>query len=113
MLTEFYFNDQGKSDYHEYDVYDWLRYFSGEIKTITRAQWVLYAAYPVTDLLTIGGSTITSLSDGSLVFVPTAAYNLMDNLDIDLFGNIYIGSDGKAYASNLGNGAIIRMRLYF
>ena len=113
VLTEFYFNGQGKSDYHEYDVFDWLRYFSGETKTITRAQWVLYAAYPATDLLTIGASTITSLSDGSLVFVPTAAYNLMDNLDIDLFGNIYIGSDGKAYASNLGNGAIIRMRLYF
>ena len=54
-----------------------------------------------------------SLSDWSLVFVPTASYNMMDNLDIDVFGNIYIGSEGKAYSSNLGNGVIVRMRLYF
>lgn len=113
VLTEFYLNGQGKSDYHEYDLYDWLHFFTGDIKTITRAQWFLYAAYPATDLLTIGASTITSLSDWSLVFVPTAAYNLMDNLDLTVFGNIYIGSEGKAYSSNLGNGAIIRMRLYF
>jgi hypothetical protein len=113
VLNEVYVNGQGKADYREYDIYDWLRYYSGEIKAISRSQWFLYAAYPATDLLTVGASTITSLNDWSLAFVPRADYNILDNLDLTVFGNIYIGSEGKAYSSKLGNGVIVRMRLYF
>ncbi len=113
LLTELYRNEQGKGDHTRYDLLDWLRFFSGEKKVMSQDQGFIYINYPASDLLSIGASAIISITDGSMVLVPTAAYNFDDNLDISFFGNIYIGADGKSYSSTMGNGVQARARYYF
>ena len=113
LLNEFYRNERGKSDYREYTFTDWMSYFATETKSITRDQWFFYISYPATDLLTIGTSVITSLNDWSLVLVPTAEYNFLENLDVTVFGNFYFGDDGETYSPLLGQGGLVRLRYYF
>jgi len=113
LLNELYINGQGEADYRDYDFNDWMRYLTAETKALCRGQWYLFASCPATDLLTVGGSIVTSLSDGSLVLVPTIEYNASTNLDITFFGNIYIGEEGKAFSSALGQGGLLRARYYF
>jgi len=113
MLYEYYRNEHGKSDYREYDLNDWMRSFSTETRALTRDQVFAYFSYPATDLLTIGGSLITSLNDGSAVVVPSIIYNYEENLDITLFGNFYVGSEGNTFSSKLGTGGLLRARYYF
>ncbi len=113
LLNEFYVNEQGATDKRDYDVNRWMRFLTAERKTVTRAQWYLYGSVPATDLLSVGGSIITSLSDGSFVVVPTMAYNIATNLDLTLFGNIYAGEEGAAYSPKLGQGGLLRLRYYF
>ncbi|MFC1557110.1 hypothetical protein ACFL4Q_00715 [candidate division KSB1 bacterium] len=113
LLSEYYRNDQGKSDYRTFDLTDWMRSFTAETKSIARDQWYLFSSFPATDLLTAGASVIGSLNDRSFAFVPTVIYNLDNNLDVTLFFNIYAGSKGKTYSSQLGNGGLLRARYYF
>ncbi len=113
LLTEYYRNEQGKNDEQKYTLTDWLGFFIGETKVMSRDHLFLNIRFPATDLLTVSGSVITSLNDGSVVLIPTAEYNFSDNLDMTLMGNIYIGSEGKAYSDKLGSGGMVRLRLYF
>ena len=113
FLSEYYRNGQGKKDYKAYNFNDWMRGFSSEIKALSLDQWFIYTAYPATDLLTVGGSIISSLNDGSMAVVPTVVYNFDDNMDITIFGNFYIGTEGKTYSSLMGNGGLLRARYYF
>lgn len=113
ILNELYRNEQGESDYRRFDLSDWVRYFSSETKVVCRDQWYAYISYPATDLLTIGGSIITSLNDGSAVLVPAMMYNFDNNMDITFFGNLYAGKEGKTFSPKLGSGALLRARYYF
>ncbi len=113
ILNELYRNEQGKNDQNDYNLNDWLRNIYAETRALARDQWYSYMSYPATDLLNIGFSAITALNDGSLAFVPMAVYNFDDNLDLTIFGNIYLGSDGKTYSPLLGNGLLLRARYYF
>ena len=44
---------------------------------------------------------------------PMLSYNIFENVDLSIFGNVYFGKDGTAYAKNLGNGGVLRARVYF
>ena len=113
IMCEFYRNTLAKSDDKKYLFNDWMQFLFAETKSITQNQIYLDLQHPLTDLLNIGCSTITSLSDNSTGFIPTLTYNIYENVELIFIGNIYSGKTGTAYAKNLGNGAIIRARLYF
>jgi hypothetical protein len=112
VLAELYSNERGRSD-DSYDLNDWLRFLTSETRTVTRDQLYAYVNYPATDLLNVGGSIIGSLNDGSLALVPTLEYNIDTNLDLTFFGNFYLGDEGTAFSSSLGQGGLLRLRYYF
>ncbi|KPJ49749.1 hypothetical protein AMJ40_04885 [candidate division TA06 bacterium DG_26] len=112
-MLEHHRNSQGESDYREYDLNDWMRFFIGETRTISRDQLYGFVQYPVSDLLVVGGSVLASVSDRSAVLVPTVEYSLFENVDLVFMLNLYVGDDGKAYGSQMGNGGFIRCRVYF
>jgi len=112
-MLEYHHNSLGKPDYREYDLNDWMRFFTGESRTISRDQLYGFAQYPLGDLMLVGGSVLASLSDRSVALVPTVEWSLFENVDLTCILNLYVGRDGSAYSSKLGNGGFIRCRVYF
>ena len=84
-----------------------------EQKAISQDQVYVLIQHPATDLLNIGISSIYNISDDSLALIPTLNYSLSDNVDIFAYLNLNFGAEGKAFAKNLGNGGLIRIRVYF
>jgi len=113
IMAEFYRNTSAKENYRQYRFNDWMQLLFAETKSITRDQLYLFIQHPVTDLINLGCSSIASISDGSSAIVPMLTYNIFENVDVMLYGNIYTGKEGTAYARNMGNGGIARVRVYF
>jgi len=112
-LIEYHRNSLAKADYTGYDLNDWMGFLTGETRSISRDEIACYFRYPATDLLTISTSIVTSISDGSAVFVPTIEYSLFENINLSLMVNLYTGKEGKAFGRALGNGGLLRATLYF
>jgi hypothetical protein len=112
-LLEYHRNERGKTSYENYNINDWLRFYLGESKTISRDQMYAMISYPITDLINLQLMSIVSISDGSAAFIPVIDYSIFENVDLSIMGNIYEGSEGKVYSSKLGNGLLIRARAYF
>lgn len=113
VMFEYYRNSLGKDDYRQYTLNDWMRLLTAEQKAISKDQLYAFVQHPVTDLMSLGLSTIVSISDKSSAFVPTMNYNIFENVELLAYLNLYLGREGTAYASNLGNGGLIRARVYF
>jgi len=113
VLFEYQRNERGKTNYEDYNINDWLRFYRGENKTISRDQMYGMISYPMTDLINLQLLSVLSFNDGSAAIVPVIDYNIFENMDINVMGNIYTGSEGKVYNSRLGNGLVIRARVYF
>lgn len=113
VMIEYYRNALGKTDYEKYDINDWMRLFATEQKSISRDQVYAFIQHPVTDLLSLGLSSIYSISDNSLALVPTLNYSLSENVDVMAYLNFNLGKEGKAFAKSQGNGGLIRARVYF
>lgn len=113
LMIEYYRNTLGKTDYKQYNLNDWMRLLATEQKAISRDQIYLFIQHPATDLLSIGLSTIYGLSDNSFALVPTLNYSLSDNVEIFAYLNLNFGSEGKVFSREMGNGGLIRVRVYF
>lgn len=113
IMAEFYRNTLGKTDFKQYDLNDWMRLFASEQKTISRDQVYCLIQHPMTDLLNFGLSSIYSFSDESLILIPMLTYNLSNNVDIMAYLNFNLGEEGKVFGRNLGNGGLLRARVYF
>ncbi len=113
IMAEYYRNTLGKSDYREYDLNDWMRFFTAEQKAVSQDQFYAFLQHPVTDLLNLGVQNVLSLSDGSMALAPTALYSLSDNVELFAYLSFSIGSEGKAYGANNGHGGLLRLRVYF
>jgi len=113
VMVEYYRNTLGKTQHEDYTLNDWMRLMATEQKAISRDQVYVFIQHPVTDLLTAGISSIYNISDDSLALIPTLNYSLSDNVDIFAYLNLNFGAEGKAFAKNLGNGGLIRIRVYF
>ncbi len=112
-MIEYHHNSLADSDAEDYDLNDWMRFFAGETKTIASDQVYGFLQCPISDMLTVGSSFIVSVSDGSAAIVPAIQYSLFQNIELTLMGNIYIGDQGTAYSSSLGNGGLLRASIYF
>jgi hypothetical protein len=113
LMIEYYRNTLGKTDYMDYRLNDWMRLMAMEQKSIGRDQVYMLVQHPATDLLNVGVSTIYSLSDESMALVPTLNYSFSDNVEIFAYLNINFGKEGKAFSKIMGNGGLIRVRVYF
>jgi len=113
VMLEYYRNTLGKTDYEDYNLNDWMRMLAFEQKAISRDQVYVFIQHPATDLLNIGLSSIYSISDNSLALVPTLNYSFSDNVEIFAYLNFNFGQEGKVYAKSMGNGGLIRARVYF
>ncbi len=113
MMIEYYRNTLGKTDYEQYNLNDWMRMIALEQKAISRDQIYVFIQHPAADLLSVGISTIYSISDNSFALVPTLNYSLSDNVEVFAYLNINFGREGKVFAKNMGNGGVIRARVYF
>jgi hypothetical protein len=113
FLLEYYRNTLAKSDHAEYTFNDWMRFMAAEQKTICRDQVYGLIQHPVTDLTYLGTTGIFCISDNSFAFAPMISIAALNNVELLFYLNFYLGKEGTAYASNLGNGGIVRARLYF
>ncbi len=113
LMIEYYRNTLGKTDYTQYNLNDWMRSLAMEQKSITRDQVYIFAQHPATDLLNVGVSAIYSLSDKSMALVPTLNYSFSDNVEIFAYLNLNFGAEGKVFSKQMGNGGLIRVRVYF
>jgi hypothetical protein len=112
-MLEYHHNSLAASDHDDYDLNDWMRFFVGETKTIPRDQVYGLLNFPLTDLMNIGASAIVAVSEWSAAIVPMVRYNLFQNVDLELMGNIYIGEQGTTYSGTMGNGGFLRATIYF
>ncbi|RKY84197.1 hypothetical protein DRQ09_08960 [candidate division KSB1 bacterium] len=113
LMFEYYRNTLCKTNYRKYNITDWMRYISAEVKAVSRDNLFIYVNHPATDLINTGCYIISSLNDLSVAVVPLVIYNVFENVDLTLFGNFYTGKKGTTYSSSLGNGGLIRLRYYF
>jgi len=113
MIVEYYRNTLGKTNYEQYNINDWMRLFTAEQKAVARDQFYVLIEHPATDLLTLGLSSIYCLSDNSLALLPTLNYSLSENVEIIAYLNFNFGQEGTALGKNIGNGGLLRVRVYF
>ena len=112
-MAEYHRNSLGKETQDEYYLNDWMRYFTGETKTLSQDQLYGLIQYPITDLMLIGSSAIYSISDGSFAVIPTVYYSVFENVDLTLMFNIYVGEEDELFHNSLGNGGYLRAQVYF
>ncbi|NQT27136.1 hypothetical protein HQ585_17410 [candidate division KSB1 bacterium] len=112
-MAEFYRNTIGKQNDADYTFNDWLRYLNAKQKALSRDQVYGLIQHPVTDVMNLGLSGIYSISDGSAALLPTLSWTPDPNLEILAYINWLTGEDTQVYNSKLGNGGLIRARVYF
>ena len=113
LMVEYYHNSLGKTKSSQYTFNDWMRLFTNEQKSIAQDQVYVLIQHPLTELLDGGLTGITCLSDQSYVLVPTLTYSLWENVDVMAYFSINMGDSGTLYDKNLGNGGMLRARVYF
>ena len=113
IMGEFYHNTLAKDNWSQFTLNDWMWLFTAESKALSRDQLFTLFQYPATDLMNIGSMIISRISDGSLAVVPMITYSPFQDVELTVFGNFYIGKEGKTFASNMGNGGLTRLRVYF
>jgi hypothetical protein len=113
VLSEYYHNDLGKADHHEYDLADWLRFFLYQSKSVSRDNIYVYGSYSLTDLIKLNGSAVMSLNDLSVALIPGAYYSYRENLTLELFINLNTGKKSTAWSTELEQSGILRLRFYF
>jgi hypothetical protein len=113
VMLEYYRNTLCSSDFTQYTLNDWMRYFAAEQKAVSRDQVYALIQHPVTDFMDLGLMSIVSISDGSLALVPTLNWSFSENLDIMAYANVNFGKEGTAYSRITGSGGLLRARVYF
>ncbi len=113
LVGEYYHNSGGKDDYLKYSLNDYMRYFSGELRSMGTDNIFCYIDHPATDLLSIGASVIYCISDVGVAVVPQILCSLFQDVDFTMMGNLYAGKSGTTFSSDLGQGGLVRLRVYF
>jgi hypothetical protein len=113
LMVEYYHNSFGKKKSSQYTFNDWMRLFTNEQKSIAQDQVYVLFQHPLTELLDGGLTGIVCLSDQSYVLVPTLTYSLWENVDVMAYFSFNMGASGTLYDKNLGNGGMLRARIYF
>lgn len=113
VMGEIYYNSFMPNKWQDYTLNSWIWYFSSDAKSICRENFFGLVQYPATDLLTVGMMVIASLTDGSAAIAPMLTWNVFQDVDLLMYINYFTGQDGRAFAKNVGNGGLVRVRVYF
>jgi len=54
-----------------------------------------------------------SISDGSLLLIPTLEYSVGNDVTLTYFGNVFTGRAGTMNSNDMGLGGVLRLRAYF
>ena len=113
LMGEYYYNGMGKDKADDYRFNDWMRYIAGENRSLGKHNVFLFGDYIISDFIRIGSSFIVSVSDGSIAAVPQLSWNMFQDVDLTVFGNLYTGGNGGAFGEDMGSGGLARVRVYF
>ncbi len=116
FILEYYHNSSLKtvsSTDEKYNLNDWMQYFMQEKRSLSQEQIYNYISYPLTDLIRLDNSTIININDQSMILIPTFNYSIFENVDCILMGNFNLGEEDTMFGKNLGNGGIVRVKVYF
>lgn len=113
VMGEFYHNSGLPKRWQDYTLNNWMWYFSTETRAISQDNFFGLIQYPLTDLVTVGGMVIQSISDGSASIAPMLTWSVFQDVELLSYINVNTGQEGQAYAAKLGTGGVIRLRIYF
>ncbi len=113
IMLEYHHNSLGKTDPQNYDLNDWMRYFTGESKSLAQNQLYGLIQYSLTDFITIGSMGLFSVSDQSAAIIPMVNYSMFENVDITLMFNLCTGNESETFSNKLGAGGFARATVYF
>ena len=113
LLFEYFRSTIGKADHNDYTFNDWMRFMAAEQRSVCTDQLYGIIQHPITELINFGINGIYCISDNSVAIVPMFIASAANNVELMLYFNFYLGEEGTFYASNLGNGGMIRARIYF
>ncbi|MBN2102507.1 hypothetical protein JW835_00535 [bacterium] len=112
IMIEYYRNSMARSRMDNYTLNDWMRYLASEQKALNRDQLYVLIQHPVSDLTDLGLNVIAA-GDKSLALLPTLRSTPFENVELLAYGNLYLGKESAVFHRNLGNGGLVRMRIYF
>lgn len=112
IISEYLHRSQGVSSSLQYDLFDFLRLFYGEITNIGTDYLVCGMNYPFTDYIKVQLYSIINIKDQSSILIPWLAWDAAENLEINLSLNIFGGEDGTEYGE-YPHSALLRFRVYF
>jgi len=112
FIIEYYHNSMGQTRKIDYTLNDWMRYLASEQKALNRDQLYLLIQHPISDLTDLGISAVGA-GDGSIALVPTLHSTPFENGELLAYANLYLGPENAMFNRNLGNGGLIRLRVYF
>ena len=113
FLLEYFRNGPGRAGSDEYTVDDWLRRVAGVSPGLGRDYLFGSAMQPVLGFHQAGMSVLANLADRSVILIPSVYLGLGDNVDLQLFGTIPLGSGPTEFASGRGAGGSARLSVYF
>jgi len=112
LIAEYLRNELGESKKERYGLNDWLKFFSGEKRSVGRDMLFTGFLYPLTDLLEYSNYFIMNLDDGSFIINPWFTYSLAENTQLVFSGYICLGKKNTEYGE-FPNSAFVRVRVYF
>jgi hypothetical protein len=112
VMSEYLHRSEGVSSSVQYNLFDYLRLFSGEITNIGTDYLVCGMNYPFTDYIKVQLYSIINIKDQSCILIPWLVWDAADNLEINLSLNIFAGEDGTEYGE-YPHSALLRFRVYF
>lgn len=113
ILLEYFFHDGVPDDAKQLTLDEWIQYFNGEMRTITRHQAYFMLSYPWSDITTVSLSPVYNPIDQSMALIPMLQVSLNDDLMFTAIGQMFIGESTDIFNKNLGNGLTVRLRYYF
>ena len=111
VMFEYYRNSLARTG-SSYTLNEWMRYLASEQKALNRDQIYLMIQHPVTDLTQLGLNLMMT-GDGSAALLPTLTSSPFENVELTAYANLYLGEKNTAFNKRLGNGGLIRLRVYF
>jgi hypothetical protein len=91
IMSEYFYNGDGKDDSNRYTVEDWMEYMTGDNLSMGKHTLLSGISYPVTDLSTFALYVITNISDRSVALNPWLTVSISDDCELDISGAVPIG----------------------
>lgn len=110
---EYYYNQNGRSDYRDYNINDWMGYLGSYAEGLGQHYMFYGLNLPVGTYWTFSSFVLWNATDGSYMLYPRVEYSLGNNAEI--ISQLFL-PNGKANSTEFGSGGIggmIRLRIYF